>query len=81
MTYHQIIMKNKKNKNTSALVDAAQYFGGIPKLANALGIDRHAIYQWRKIPTGRAYQIEILTNGQLKAADLLRAQKSVTAQD
>jgi hypothetical protein len=42
--------------------EAAAEFGGIDKLAEALGITRHAIYLWRgTVPELRQYQIrEIL---------------------
>ena len=47
--------------------DAIAYFGGIPHLAKALGIGRHAIYQWPDIvPELRARQLAELTEGQLK---------------
>jgi DNA-binding transcriptional regulator YdaS (Cro superfamily) len=47
---------------------AVQHFGGVPALATALGITRTAIYLWGEdVPQGRAFQIEILTHGALKA--------------
>lgn len=48
------------------------HFGGTHQaLADALGIRRHAVTQWGgQIPLSRAYQIEIVTGGKLKAADL-----------
>lgn len=49
--------------------DAIQLFGGSAKLARALGISRSAVSQWGdKVPTGRDFQIELLTEGALKAA-------------
>lgn len=48
--------------------DAIDHFGGANKLAQALGCKPQAISQWGDtIPQGRAYQIEVLTGGQLKA--------------
>jgi len=48
--------------------DAIEHFGGEVPLAKALGITPEAIYQWKeRVPRGRAFQIEILTNGVLKA--------------
>lgn len=47
-----------------------EHFDGIPKAAKALGITYQAIQQWilkGEVPEGRQYQIELLTNGQLKA--------------
>ncbi len=54
------------------LEDVISHFGGRAKLAKTLGITRAAISFWRvSIPKGRAYQIQILTEGKFKAADLL----------
>ncbi|HHQ4887274.1 TPA: Cro/CI family transcriptional regulator [Aeromonas veronii] len=48
--------------------DAIDHFGGAAKLALALGCKPQAISQWRDhVPQGRAYQIEVLTGGKLKA--------------
>jgi DNA-binding transcriptional regulator YdaS (Cro superfamily) len=48
--------------------DAIDHFGGANKLAQALGCKPQAISQWRDfVPAGRAYQIEVLTGGKLKA--------------
>ncbi|AUV12693.1 MULTISPECIES: Cro/CI family transcriptional regulator [Aeromonas] len=48
--------------------DAIDHFGGAAKLAQALGCKPQAISQWRDhVPQGRAYQIEVLTGGKLKA--------------
>lgn len=47
------------------------YFGSKNKLAKELGISRPAVARWKDyVPKGRAYQIEVLTNGKLKAEDL-----------
>lgn len=48
------------------------HFGGKPQdLAKALGITRSAVAMWRgQIPELRAMQIEVLTAGELKAADM-----------
>ena len=44
------------------------YFDGIPALAKALDITKHAIYQWEETPPlFRQLQIEFMTNGELKA--------------
>ena len=42
---------------------AIQYYGSIPKLAKALGIQRQSVYQWpdRLIPKERARDLEDLT--------------------
>lgn len=48
--------------------DAVAHFGSVIKLAEALGIHRSAVYQWQDtVPIGRAYQIEVLTRGALRA--------------
>lgn len=54
--------------------EAIDYFGGakdggVRKLADALGISVQAIYDWPEgaIPTGRQYQLQVLTKGRLKA--------------
>lgn len=48
--------------------DAISYFNSAAALAKALKISEAAISQWgQTIPQGRAYQIEVLTSGQLKA--------------
>ena len=47
---------------------AVKHFGSKAALADALGIKRSAVSQWGDtIPQGRAYQIEVLTGGALKA--------------
>lgn len=62
-------MTDKNTKQT--IVDIAAHFGGIPKLAKALGIHVQAIYQWNTIPPTRAYQIQVLTRGKFKAEELI----------
>ncbi|WP_429118197.1 Cro/CI family transcriptional regulator [Aeromonas hydrophila] len=48
--------------------DAIDHFGGVVQLAYSLNCSPQAISQWGEtIPQGRAYQIEVLTGGQLKA--------------
>jgi transcriptional repressor of cell division inhibition gene dicB len=43
-------------------------FGSAAALARALGITRQSVHDWPdEIPEGRQYQLEILTNGELKA--------------
>lgn len=45
-----------------------QHFGGVSKLAQALGISRKAIYQWgEEPPEGRQYQIQLMTSGKFRA--------------
>lgn len=48
--------------------DVLSHFGGVTKTANALGINKATVSCWgATIPKGRAYQIEVLTGGKLKA--------------
>jgi hypothetical protein len=49
--------------------DAINHFGSVTRLANKLGITRHAVYLWGDlVPEGRAYQLEVLTKGKLKVS-------------
>ena len=48
--------------------EAINYFGGIKKLADALGVWPQVIYQWGEFPPmGRQYELEVKTMGALKA--------------
>lgn len=48
--------------------EAADFFGGKKKLADALGVSASAVTQWgENIPVIRQYQIQVLTKGKLKA--------------
>jgi transcriptional repressor of cell division inhibition gene dicB len=59
------------NINTGAEMktqDAITYFGGIKPLAEALSIWPHNISRWGDtVPIARQYEIEVKTNGGLKA--------------
>lgn len=58
--------------------DAIDHFGGANKLAQALGCKPQAISQWSDlVPQGRAYQIEVLTGGKLKADSRSTSQQSI----
>jgi DNA-binding transcriptional regulator YdaS (Cro superfamily) len=47
---------------------AISYFGSKSQLAKSLGVTKGAVSQWPDdVPELRAYQIERLTNGKLKA--------------
>jgi DNA-binding transcriptional regulator YdaS (Cro superfamily) len=51
------------------------YFGGTGAVAAALGIRSQAVSRWireKSVPEARAYQVEVLTRGKLKAANLLK---------
>lgn len=48
--------------------DAINYYGSAAELAKMLKITESAVSQWGDtIPQGRAYQIEVVTGGALKA--------------
>jgi DNA-binding transcriptional regulator YdaS (Cro superfamily) len=48
--------------------DAIEHFGGLKKLADLLGIWPQVIYQWGEYPPpGRQYELEVRTNGVLRA--------------
>lgn len=50
-----------------------KHFGGVTKLARALGCASQAISQWKRlqtIPEGRAYQIQVLSKGRFKTSEL-----------
>jgi len=52
--------------------DVIEHFGSATKAAEAIGVTRSAVSQWLmnedRVPELRAYQIERLTGGALKAA-------------
>lgn len=48
--------------------EAAEFFGGKKKLAQALGISPSAVTMWGEtVPEVRQYQIQVISNGKLKA--------------
>lgn len=50
--------------NKQTVID---FFGGVQKTANALGVSHPAVSRWKSvIPEKQALLIERLTNGQLK---------------
>jgi len=51
----------KKADQPAALLKAADKIGGIARLADALGISRTALYQWKRIPAERVLAIEVHT--------------------
>ncbi len=55
-----------ENMNKKIVIE---HFGSITATAKALGISHVAVSKWDEtIPQGRAYQIEVLTGGKLKAS-------------
>lgn len=56
--------------------EVVEHFGGITPLAKRLGCTSQAISQWNgEFPEGRAFQIEVLSEGRFKA-DRLPIRKS-----
>jgi hypothetical protein len=50
------------------LNEAVSYFGSLHKLARALGLNTQSVKTWKEqIPILRQYQIELATDGKLKA--------------
>jgi DNA-binding transcriptional regulator YdaS (Cro superfamily) len=48
------------------------FFGNEASLARSLGMTPQGVYLWKGvIPQGRAYQIESITGGEIKAAEIL----------
>ena len=47
--------------------EAVEYFGTATALAAALGCANSTVSEWVTIPDGRQYQLELATNGVLKA--------------
>lgn len=59
MPYTRLAMRTKQ---------AIKHFGSAAQLARKLGISRQSINDWGdEVPEGRQYQLEILTNGALRA--------------
>jgi DNA-binding transcriptional regulator YdaS (Cro superfamily) len=55
--------------------DAIAYFGSQGRLAKAIDISQPAISKWGEdVPTLRAYQIQVITRGELKV-DLPRIEQ------
>lgn len=63
----RLLKMQKTNMKTD---DAVKYFGGVKGLASALEIWPHNISRWgRYVPSARAYEIEVITGGLLKAVE------------
>lgn len=53
--------------------DVIEYFGGKSALARVMGVDKAAVSQWVRygLPPARAIEIEKLTDGKIKAVDIV----------
>ncbi|HAI34260.1 MAG TPA: Cro/Cl family transcriptional regulator [Alcanivorax sp.] len=49
--------------------EVIEFFGGVQQTADALGIRYQSVREWPEegVPEGRQYQIQVLTQGELKA--------------
>lgn len=48
--------------------EAVAHYGGVKKLADALGVWPQVVYAWgERPPMSRQYELEVKTEGQLKA--------------
>ena len=57
---------------------AVEVFGSVRALAAALGITVQAVYAWGgQVPASREYQIQVITNGKLKARAEPRGQEAI----
>ena len=62
--------------------DVINFFGGICKTADALGIKHPSVSGWGAIiPKGRAYEIERITKGKLKYNSILYEQGTKSNQN
>ncbi|WP_163836839.1 Cro/CI family transcriptional regulator [Spartinivicinus ruber] len=53
------------------ITQAINHFGNKVKLAKAIGVSPSAISKWgNTVPNSRAYQLQVITNGALKADGL-----------
>lgn len=55
--------------------EAVDLFGGVSALAEALGVSAGAVSQWDEIPSGRQFQLQVLTAGRLVADSVVALDK------
>lgn len=50
--------------------EAIRWYGGVKRLADALGVWPQVVYKWgERPPMARQYEIQVRTKGELKADD------------
>lgn len=54
------------------LEKAIKLFGSVYRLSQLLNVSMAALYQWQRVPPLRAYEIEKLSKGKIKASRLLK---------
>lgn len=60
--------EKKSRKVSMTTKEAVAFYGGVKKLADALGVWPQVIYAWgERPPMSRQYELEIKTNHHLKA--------------
>lgn len=61
-------MRHMNRETTLRKDEVVEYFGSQRAVAEALGVSEQAISKWTEfVPRGRAWQLELMTNGKLKA--------------
>jgi hypothetical protein len=74
LTLREMQMENEESNDGVSVDDVVAWFGGEQVvLAKKLGVTKAAVSYWvseGKIPANRAIQIELLTEGAIKAVDL-----------
>jgi len=60
--------------------EVLSYFGGVSNLARLLGISHASVSGWESvIPKGRAFEIQAITNGELKVDPALYVKPNESA--
>jgi len=62
-------------KKTSEIKRLIDFMGGVRKFAGAMEVSTQAVYGWidaGEIPPRRAIEVEEMTDGRFKAADLIK---------
>ena len=66
-----------KQESTMLTTEVIAFFGGKSKVAAALKVSPAAVSQWdTEPPQSRQYQVQVLTNGKLRATDKASSQQA-----